>query len=328
MASTGIEQMSELQQIFAQRKKDIENVLPKHLTPERIMRVAWVLVRRTPKLLECHPGSVVESIVQASTLGLELGREAHLVPFGKQCVMIPDYKGIVALARRGDVKKLVARVVMEEDEFEVRYGTDDDIIHVPKLGIDRTNIEKIVAFYAVATFNDGTKQFEVMTKAEVDMVRAKSRAKNDGPWADVQAYPEMGKKTVVKRLGKYLPQTPELATAIEMDNRYESGEASAVTIFDDEETASVIVKEKTKERADALKEKLGKAEDQGEAEEVEPTKPRKPRKKKKSAESKEEEAGPGRSASSDDASRGATPSESAPSADDDDQEDLPWNQKE
>ncbi len=107
--SKELEETLSLAQLLAKQKATIEKVLPQHLTAERMMRVAWVLIRRTPKLMECEASTVVESVVQASTLGLELGREAHLVPYGKVCVMIPDYKGIVALARRsGNIKKIEA----------------------------------------------------------------------------------------------------------------------------------------------------------------------------------------------------------------------------
>jgi recombination protein RecT len=273
-----------LHELFAKRRADMEAVIPKHLTAERLMRIAWVLIRRTPKLMECRAETVVESVIRASVLGLELGYEAHLVPFASECVLIMDYKGFVSLSRRSGVKTVVARVVMPEDTFNVSYGTDEKIEHIPALNFDRTDPERILAVYAVATFADGVKQFDVMTKAEVDLVKAKSKARDDGPWSDRQAYPEMAKKTVVKRLCKLLPQSPELTTAVELDNRLESGEATAVTLFDDEETAAQIVKDKTKERMDELAEKFGAAEDQGEAQEadIEPVEAKAPTKPSKS----------------------------------------------
>jgi recombination protein RecT len=76
----------------------------------------------------------------------------------------------------------------------------------------------------VAFLSDGTQTFDIMVKSEVDKIRRRSRAADDGPW--VTDYEEMARKTVVKRLSKYLPLKPgdKLAQAIEIDNRIEAGE--------------------------------------------------------------------------------------------------------
>jgi len=239
-------------------ERQIEAVLPKHLSAERVMMVAWTLIQRTPKLRECTAESVVQSIVQASTLGLELGRHAHLVPFGNTCTMIPDYKGIVHLARNaGAVRQIDARIVYANDFFEVEYGLEPTLVHKSDpLGARGA----VVGVYAVATILDGTKKFEVMSKADVDAIRKRSKAKDNGPW--VTDYEEMAKKTVIKRLCKLLPQSYEqpvqqhFADAIELDNRAESGEWSGVTQFDDEDATRKRLVSKTTEQADALKAKL------------------------------------------------------------------------
>jgi len=279
--SKGMDVTLSLAQLLAKQKATIEKVLPQHLTAERMMRVAWVLIRRTPKLMECDASTVVEAVVQASTLGLELGREAHLVPYGKICVMIPDYKGIVALARRsGNIKKIEAVVVYEGDHFEITRGDTPHIDHKPDPWAEsRTDPSNILGVYAVATFNDGSTQFETMSKDEVDLVKAKSRAKDHGPWSDKQSYPEMCRKTVTKRLCKYLPMSYELASAIEMDNRFESGVRGSTTIFDTEEEEAELAKKASLEKMEAMKEKLRDAEDQGEAEEVPEAEQPKPKEK-------------------------------------------------
>ena len=75
----------------------------------------------------------------------------------------------------------------------------------------------IETFYAVCQFKDGTKKYEVMSKKEVDDIRKRSRAGQSGPW--VTDYEEMAKKTVFKRLSKWLPVTPDLEAAVEHDNQ-------------------------------------------------------------------------------------------------------------
>ncbi len=55
-----------------------------------------------------------------------------------------------------------------------------------------------------------------MTKPEIDAIRKRSRASGSGPW--VTDYAEMARKTVVRRLFKYLPASPEIATAFEKED--------------------------------------------------------------------------------------------------------------
>jgi recombination protein RecT len=80
-----------------------------------------------------------------------------------------------------------------------------------------------IAAYAVAIHATGHAQCDVMWKEEIEKImdRVKARAKNweKSPW--VSDPDEMWKKTAVKRLCKLLPQSQELARAIEYDNEVE-----------------------------------------------------------------------------------------------------------
>jgi len=247
--------------LLERMKPEIAKVLPKHITPERMLALATLAAIKTPKLKECQILSLASAILNASRLGLEIGQHAHLVPFRNsklnitECVMIPDYRGLIALAvRSSHVKHIDARAVHVGDEFDYQLGTQPLIRHKPKLDLARSE-KTIVAFYAVAHLADGAVGFEVMSKAEVDAVRERSRAKSDGPW--VTDYEAMGKKTVVKRLAKFLPQTPEMAAAVELDNRAETGEVSTVSdIIDSSDSINQAVADSTRQKAEDLKAKL------------------------------------------------------------------------
>jgi recombinational DNA repair protein RecT len=129
-----------------------------------------------------------------SQFGLEPdGRNAHLVPFKNQrgsydCTLIIDYKGLAALAKRsGQVSYVHADMVCENDQFEFNKGV------VVKHEVDfKKDRGKPYAYYAMVRYKDGTEQAAAMTKAEVDRIKARSRAGNSGPW--VTDYDEMGKK--------------------------------------------------------------------------------------------------------------------------------------
>lgn len=205
-------------------QRSLADVAPKHITKERIVKLALVAASRQPKLFECTPQSFLQSVMKSAELGLDcvgtLG-QGYLVPYynGKikafECQFIVGYQGLIELARRsGNISRIESRVVYEKDEFVVEYGLEPKLIHKPYLGGDRG---KIVCVYAIAELKDGSRQVEVMTLDEVERIRDRSKAKEGGPW--VTDFAEMARKTVIRRLAKYLPLSPELAKAIETDDQ-------------------------------------------------------------------------------------------------------------
>lgn len=225
--------------LLDQMKGEIARCLPKHLTPERMARIAMTELRKTPKLQECDPMSFIAAIMQASQLGLEPGilGSCYLIPFnnnqtGKvECTFMPGYRGFLDLARRsGQIVSLVARAVYSNDEFSYEFGLKENLIHKPAMN-DRG---ELVAVYAVALLKDGGHQFDVMSKKDVDIIKNQSKSKNNGPW--VTHYEEMAKKTVLRKLFKWLPCSVEMQKAVSLDELQEAGiqniKASASEEFD------------------------------------------------------------------------------------------------
>lgn len=217
----------------------LAGVLPRHMAADRLIRIALQAASRNPRLLECTQTSILLSLVNAAQLGLEAGGllgSAYLVPYRNskqncyEAQMIPGYRGLIDLARRsGEVLKIEARVVRRGDEFRLDYGADT-ITHVPAIEHAQDDPEAeqtynpnddIIGAYAVATLKGGVRQFEWMTRKEIDAIRRRSRAGDDGPW--VTDYSEMARKTVVRRLAKYLPLSPEFSRAMELEDNAESG---------------------------------------------------------------------------------------------------------
>lgn len=196
----------------------------KHVTPERLVRVACSAISRQPLLAQCTRESLYLALTNCGQLGLEpnLLGSAYLVPYKNrktnvyEAQMIPGYRGLIELARRsGQIKTLAAYVVHERDEFSWQVGELPR--HVRYLGDEEPGAMRLA--WAFALFTDGAHQVEVMTRREIDATRARSRASDNGPW--VTDYEEMAKKTVVRRLAKYLPLTIELAAALEADTAAE-----------------------------------------------------------------------------------------------------------
>jgi recombination protein RecT len=163
--------------------------------------------------------------MQCAQLGLEPGSalgHAYLLPFENrrkgiaEVQFILGYRGMIDLARRsGQILSLEARAVYASDKFHVALGLNPDLIHEPAWEDEDRGSLRFV--YAVAKLKDGGTQFDVMSRAEVERVRSKSKAGNSGPWLD--HFEEMAKKTVIRRLFKYLPMSIEMAGAMEQDER-------------------------------------------------------------------------------------------------------------
>lgn len=246
--------------MLEQYKGEIARALPKHINPDRMARIALTAFRMTPKLAECDPRSVFAAVIQSSQLGLEIGLmgEAHLVPFGNQCQLIPGYTGLMKLARNsGLVVDIYAEAVRVNDKFALKLGMDRSLEHEPLTaqgGFPASDEERgeVVGFYAVGVLKDGSRTFVAMSRAEVVKVRdgskgyqAAKKYKKESPWdTDFSA---MGLKTAIRRLCKWLPKSPELATALSLDDNagrqhlnVDDAAAGVFTPVVDQETGEVV----------------------------------------------------------------------------------------
>jgi len=205
---------------ISSRKDAIAKTLPKHINPERMARIAFLEVRKNPQLLKCSPQSLFGAILSASQLGVEPGPlgQCYLVPFYNKKTQSYDvqfvlgYKGMIELARRsGVITNIYAHEVREKDEFSYCYGLNPQLNHVPALK-DRGDI---LGFYAVAHLKDGGHLFEYMPVEEVEKRKDRSKAKEYGPWQS--DYEEMGKKTVLRHMWKYLPVSVEIMKKAVLD---------------------------------------------------------------------------------------------------------------
>lgn len=205
-------------------KQQIQAALPKHLTPERFIRLALNATLRQPELLRCSRESFFRCLLDLSAYGIEPdGRRAHLIPFRNnkteqmEVQLIIDYKGIAELVRRsGDVSYIHADVVFSNDIWDFSYGSGAFLKHRPNME-DRG--DRVKAVYSFVRLRDGAEDFIVLSTAEVEKVRKRSKAGNTGPW--VTDWNEMAKKTAFRRHSKWLPLSPEVKDAVERDDDFD-----------------------------------------------------------------------------------------------------------
>jgi recombination protein RecT len=219
-----------LMQMMQRMEKQVMMALPKHITPERMIRTFLTACNKNPKLFEAKQTTLIGALMECSQLGLMpdgTTGEAYLIPFksqtGMECQLIIGYRGYITLARRsGDVKSIMSNVVYSTDKFEYEYGLEDKLSHVPSgKGGEATHV------YAIIKFVNGGYQYIVLTKGEIDMVRDKSAnykyaaRKEQTVWG--MYWEEMAKKTAIRRLIKLVPLSAELNRALSLDEADDLG---------------------------------------------------------------------------------------------------------
>lgn len=232
--------------LLKSKQAEISKMLPKHLNAERLLKVAQIAATTTPALAKCDVPSLIGAIGQCAQMGLEpntvLGH-AYLLPFNTKrkdangnekwvnsVQVIIGYKGLIDLARRsGQIVSIAAHEVCQNDKFELVYGLDEKLNHTPAMG-DRG---EVIGFYAIAKLKDGGYAFEFMSRLQVEEIKAAGERKNkreSSVWKD--HFVEMGRKTVIRRLAKYLPLSVEFQTAAAIDGMAEAGKDQHLDAID------------------------------------------------------------------------------------------------
>jgi recombination protein RecT len=210
-------------QFFEQQIPNISAVLPKGtMDPQRMAKLAIQIWTGNPKLAACDKNSFVAALITCAQFGLEpntpLG-QAHIIPYNNKATFQLGYQGLLALAyRTGEYKSIYVREVYKDDEFEVKYGIFEDLVHVPSED-GPTDGELPTHIYAVYHLKNGGYNFECWSWNKIikhGKKFSKSFTKSDGGW---QTNPiSMGKKTVLIALLKYAPKSLEIAQAMEVDD--------------------------------------------------------------------------------------------------------------
>jgi len=205
--------------------------------PTILKEISFALqhIAKNAQLEKCSPESKLKAVVNISQIGLTLNpvaKEAYLVPRwnnltkASECALEPSYVGLTKLLTdAGSVKSVVTQAVFEKDTFSINLADNQNpVTHNPCLTGARG---EMIGVYTVATLHDNTRQAEWMNMAELHAIRGRSetyKAFKEGKiktcvWVTDEV--EMCRKTIVRRIYKYLPRTDrmnEIDEAINLDN--------------------------------------------------------------------------------------------------------------
>lgn len=259
----------------AQVRKDLDviraqllEVLPSQIDAERFLRIIAKAVIESPKLMACTRLSLLASIHEAAQLGLEPGvmGSAYLVPYKMrrqvgsvwqtvhEAKLIPGYRGLTELAyRSGEIRAIESDVWRLRDGFDYeRTRQPNPIVHRPFIPNPTDPPEErdrgpIVGAYMLATLRSGHVVPEVMYADEIEAIRKRSRAADDGPWVTDPS--EMARKTVIRRGSKHLPLSTDLRRALELESEAEQDAVAPVATTAQVNRATAMLLERASAQA-------------------------------------------------------------------------------
>ena len=230
------DKITHLNDYLESKRSSLIKIAPQGTDVDRIIRVAMFETAKNERLVQCSPSSVYMALAKACELDLVAGGVLHrasLVPMwdkktkGYNAELWIEYTGLMDLVKRsGEVAHFKAEVVYENDDFEHSFDLEKGEVLRHKKCHD--NPGDLLLAYAVCFFKDGQRQVEVMRKDQINKIRKSSRSPDSGPWA--QHTEEMWRKTVIRRICKYLPLTPKTTAVLEHDIQSDFGSMGVESI--------------------------------------------------------------------------------------------------
>jgi recombination protein RecT len=191
-------------------KARLKRLLGQNKNFGRYLQLAVNDIRQNPKLMQCDPASILKSVENSATLGLEIGSlkgHAYLIPRYNSklkkyiCQLQTGYKGLEYLVHQAGIGAIETGFVYENDEFEIEYGLNPKLRHKPAF----KNRGERLCVWALAIVNE-KPIFRHLSMEYLKELQAKIPGANDEDSVWNKNFPGMAEKTVSKRLCEKLPK--------------------------------------------------------------------------------------------------------------------------
>lgn len=194
---------------------NIEAMLPDFMKgqSDRLIRRALITFSKNPDLQGITDVDFRRCVIEAAEVGFAIdGKMCYVVKYKGTYQLQLDYKAVVAVAKRcRTIKDIDADVVCANDQFKHgKFGGQSVLEHTFTLSQPRG---EVTGAYCRVFLPDGTWNYEVMTREQLDSVQKRAPAQN-GPWRTDPD--EMRKKTVIRRKLKLYQDDPGLMRMLEI----------------------------------------------------------------------------------------------------------------
>ncbi|WP_343743123.1 recombinase RecT [Herbaspirillum huttiense] len=220
---------STLNQFLTRHRGQIEMALPKHITAERMTRLALTAFSQNRDLQKCSPQSIFASVIIAAQLGLEIGvcGQGFLVPYTRDtATFVPGWQGLVDLVARSGRATVWTGAVYRGDKFDYALGDRPFVKHQPEG--DSDDWHDITHVYAIGRVNGSENPvIEVWTMAKIIRHLNKFNkvgAKHYALTKDGQNMEMYARKVPLLQVLKYMPKSIEVMRAMDVANAVDSGQ--------------------------------------------------------------------------------------------------------
>ena len=212
------------------QKGQMEAALPRHMSADRLARIAFTQLRVTPKLFSCTFESFMGCIMGAAQLGLEPGvnGQCYLIPYENQkrsitvCTLVPGWKGLIDLVSRSARASAWTGAIRKGDDYRYKGGSRPELEHQP--GDD--DVSEFTHVYAVGWVKDAQWPIiEFWSRAKVVNHLKQYNKVGDRHYAlanenNMEMY---GRKVALLQVLKYLPTSVELRDAMALEDNATQG---------------------------------------------------------------------------------------------------------
>jgi recombination protein RecT len=209
-------------------KPQLALALPKHMTADRMARLAMTAFSSSPQLQNCDQKSIAAAIMTAGQLGLEPGVNGagYLIPYGRTCTFVPGWKGLVDLVSRSGRGTVYTGVIFNDQRYEFRDGAKRDLIILNESDLDAP--EDITHAYAIGWVKDASMPIiELWTVGKIRKHRDKYNkvGQKHYSYRDWEMY---CRKVPLLQVLKYMPCSVEMSNAISISHASESGRGAII----------------------------------------------------------------------------------------------------
>lgn len=173
-------------------QKAIAAVAGQYFTADRFVRLAINAIRKTPKLAQCDPQSVLGAFMASAALGLEpntVQQQAFLIPYdkrgrlpsgewgvvGTECQFQLGYRGFITLAHRSPhIDNIFAEAIHEGDLFDHLMGSESFL----KFKKELRDRGALVGSFCYTKLASGTELATVLPLEEIHKIRSRSETYN------------------------------------------------------------------------------------------------------------------------------------------------------
>lgn len=209
-------------------KPQMALALPKHLTADRMTRLALTAFSTSEPLQRCTTKSIAASIMTAGQLGLEPGVNGagFLVPYGTTCTFVPGWKGLVDLVSRSGRGTVFTGVIFKDQEYTFIDGAKRDLIIHNETDLD--DPEDITHAYAIGWVKDASMPIiELWRVSKIKKHRDKYNKQGQKHYSfrDWEMY---ARKVPLLQVIKYMPCSIEVANAVALSEAADRGRGAVI----------------------------------------------------------------------------------------------------